>query len=491
MPDKITIPKEVHEYRDNLIREGLHLAESSARSGGYAHLFDEKGGMGIDDEITRAYTAILVRNADVWMRSLDESTMAMTVGGYRDYMLPIVRASFPSNPINNLVSVQPLTRANGTVYWINYVIDQTRGAFKRGQTLFDANNGWAGRVGYTDEKVAGESFAATVANATQTGTIQETPIRAGSVEWSIADGSDTYVLRDTGNGTFVIASSGAGVKTLSASSVNYVTGAVSATFSAALAATGAMSVNYVSDTEGQYIRAQVGLEIQSAPISTFRRAIGMRVSMESVQNYQAEMGADLTSEVVTVATQQILTDQAADILLDMWLAAPATPDATFDATVPTGVNRAEHFRDINYELQIASGNIADTTQRGEASWYVVDQKALNVMSTAGTSGGFVRNPAYNGKGQGLVYVGEFNGIPVYKYKYLNTFPGAAAGGNILVGYKGPSWWDAGLVLCPFQQFYTNGPDDRADLTRRQAFAMRYGRRVINRNMWRKIAISNQ
>jgi hypothetical protein len=72
---------------------------------------------------------------------------------------------------------------------------------------------------------------------------------------------------------------------------------------------------------------------------------------------------------------------------------------------------------------------------------------------------------------------------------MSTFAGASAKGNILVGYKGADWWDTGYVHAPYQQFYTNGPDERADLTRRQAFAMRYAKKKINANMYKRVGLT--
>jgi hypothetical protein len=489
MTKPVTPSKELIAERDTLVRTGLALTESTSANGGFAEFFSKNDGTDIEDPVLKAHTALMMENARNWMGSIDESTLSLTVGGYRDYVLPIVRASFPSNPVNQLVSVQPMTRRNGTIYWLNYIIEQTRGSFKRGETLFDANNGWKGRVGYTDEQVNGESMGVTVANATQTGTFAEVPLRAGSAELSITDaGPNVYVLRDNGNGGFTIVSTGGGAKTLSASSINYVTGAWSVTFSAALAASGAMSGSYTTNGEGTYVKPQIGLEIQSTGVQAIRRALGIRVSMESMQDMKAEFGTDPSEFLISGASQQIMADQAGHIVQDLWTLA-GTAAATFDATVPTGVNRAEHYRDIAYEINVAAGVIENATQRGTASWMIVDQKAANVLRTAGAAGGFVTAGPEMYKGQGLVFIGTFNGLPVYKYKFMSAFPNAAAGGNILMGYKGPDWFDAGYVLAPYQQFYSSGPDNRADMTMRQSFAMRYATKTVNPAMYVKVSLT--
>lgn len=474
------------EFKDT-IAFGSRLAETADSQGGWASYFDEKSNLGIEDPIKRAHTAIMLENARRWMNSMDESTLSASVGGYRDFVYPIIRASFPNNPILDLVSVQPQTRKNGTIYWMNYIIGQTRGAFKRGETLFDANNGWNGRVGYTDERVYGDSVGTVVAAAAQTAQTSEFPIRAGTLELTIVDGANTYLLRDDGNGGFVIADNGGGAKTLSSSSINYNTGAIALTFSAALAASGAIVSDYENDAEGNDIKAQVDVEMQSAGVTAIRRAIAMRISMESMHDFNQEFGMDLSQTIISAAAQQILADVGGEVVRDLWSMSGGAA-ASFSLAVPSGINRAEHFRDINYEIEIASGAINDATQRGEATWMIVDQNASNVFKTAGEQAGFVAAPDTN-KGQGLVFIGTYNGKKVFKYKYLSTFPGASALGNILLGYKGEDWWDTGYVHAPYQQFYTNGPDERSDLTKRQAFAMRYAKKRINSSMYKRVALA--
>lgn len=484
MPETPTItPQAVVAFNDT-IAFGRQLLEKTEKEGGWREYFDADQGLGMEDEVKAAHTAVMLENARRWLGSLDESTLAMTVGGFRDYIFPIIRAAFPNNPINEIVSVQPQTRKNGTIYWMNYIIGQTRGQFLRGQTLFDANNGWQGRVGYTDEKITGEAGTPTGASATQTGTIAQLPVRPNTAEITITTAIGTALLRDDGNGALVAASNTTG-QSLTSGTLDYQSGAWSAVFGGSITST-AVSQDYEANQEGQYVNSQIDLEIQSAGVNAVRRAIAMRISMESMQDFQAEFGQDISQQIVTAASQQILADVGGEVVRDLWDMS-GTPVANFDITVPFGVNRAEHYRDINWEIQQASGAITDATQRGEATFMIVDQNAANILITAGAAAGFTK-AADTYKGQGLVYLGDYNGLRTYKYKFMSTFPGANALGNVLLGYKGQDWWDTGYVHAPYQQFYTNGPDERADLTRRQAFAMRYAKKRINASMYKRVGV---
>ncbi len=473
------------EERDDLVRHGSTLIEKTEKQGGFAEFFDAESNLGIEDPVLAAQTAVMMENAKKWMSTMDEATLSLTTGGYRDHIFPIIRAAFPNNPINDLVSVQPQTRKNGTIYWLNYVIGATRGQFKRGQTLFDANNGWSGRIGYTDEQILGESEGVSAASVTQTGTLGETPVRPGTVEISIAQGTGILV-RDDGNGGVVLVSDGGTGFTLSSGSVNYQTGAWSLTFSSAITISLAMTASYGTDLESQLNLPQIDIEMQSTGVTAVRRPISMRISMESMQDFQSEMGMDVSSLVVQTAAQTLLADTGGEVIGDLWKMAGAAVDS-FDITPSAGLGRAEHFRDVNYPIQRASGAITDATQRGEATWIVCDQNALNVLKTIGAPQ-FIAAPGDTSKAQGLVFVGTFDGLKVYRYKFLSSFAGAATKGNMLVGYKGPEFWDTGYVWAPYQQLYTNGPDERADLTRRQAWAMRYAKKQINASMYKRVSL---
>ena len=206
---------------------GLRLANTPEAEGGWKEYLSETeaGDLSIKDDVLRAHTALMLENAKRWMaRScrksldsrgrfvIDEATRSATVGGFADYIFPIIRAAFPNNPINDLVSVQPTTRRVATIVYWNWVIGKTKGSYYQGQRLFDANTGWQdGGQNYSNDVVSGEPIAALGSgNATNSGTLAYSDgggVRPGTVRLSlVTTGSGTVVLADTGQGAFVQAS---------------------------------------------------------------------------------------------------------------------------------------------------------------------------------------------------------------------------------------------------------------------------------------------
>jgi len=141
---------------EGVLEAGLRLAETPESEGGWMEYFSESDecDLRIEDEMLRAQTALMLENTKRWMAHLcrkrldesgrlvlDEATRSALVGGFSDYLFPVIRAGFPTNPINDLVSVQPTTRRTAQVIYWHWTVGRGKGSFEAGQRLFDANRG--------------------------------------------------------------------------------------------------------------------------------------------------------------------------------------------------------------------------------------------------------------------------------------------------------------------------------------------------------------
>ncbi|NDF96058.1 MAG: hypothetical protein EB107_09540, partial [Proteobacteria bacterium] len=75
------------------------------------------------------------------------------VSGFQDYIFPLIRASIPQNPVLDWVSVQPMTRKQGSVFFQNIKYGNTKGRIAMGGRVFDALTGFAGGYNYSNEFV--------------------------------------------------------------------------------------------------------------------------------------------------------------------------------------------------------------------------------------------------------------------------------------------------------------------------------------------------
>ena len=151
----LTIDNNIGGYQGALAI-GMHLANTPMEAGGWKEYFSEsdKGDLRIENPILRSQTAVLLENCKRWLAKntrakagtdgrshIDEATVSALVGGYSDYLFPVIRASFPNNILQELVSTQPTNRRTATVVYWNWIVGKGKGSYAPGQRLFDANRG--------------------------------------------------------------------------------------------------------------------------------------------------------------------------------------------------------------------------------------------------------------------------------------------------------------------------------------------------------------
>lgn len=489
---------------EGILTAGLRLAEIPEAQGGWAEYFAESadGDMRIQDPILRAQTAIMLENAKRELAQhlprrqhqnglivLDETTRSALVGGFSDYLFPIIRAGFPTNPVNELISVQPTTRRTATIVYWNWIVGTSKGEFQKGFKLFDSQVGKQTRdINFSNEVIEREPITALGgANATNSGTLafhDGGGIRPGTVSiTAVTTGSGTVVFTDNGNGGFLAA----GV-TISASSINYQTGAWSITLNLETFTTAATNTaTYRWDSEGSQSIPQVDVQITTSTVQTERRALKLNYSKEAMQDVMAEFGVSLEPNLVSGAAEQMNYEIARQIIAEIWQVAPVA--ATFDLKVPAGISQQEHFRDLIYQLNIASNNIWARTQKGYGNWIVVDEGASNLIESLPASM-FVAAPR-PASVQGLHFIGTLmNRYRVYKDLHLDKELGASAIGNILMGFKGSNFFEAGFVWSPYQLLYTTSPLETADFITQRGLASRYATKMVNANMYARINLAS-
>lgn len=492
------------------LEAGLRLAATPESEGGWAEYFCESahGDLRIKDDLLRAQTALMLENAKRWMASqsrksldakgrivIDEATRSATVGGFADYIFPIIRAAFPTNPINDLVSVQPTTRRVATVVYWNWIVGKTKGSYYQGQRLFDANTGWQdGGQNYTNEVVSGEPIPALgSAGVTNSGTLSYADgggVRPGTVRIAATTATaGAVVFVDNGAGAFVQASGTAVTGGVSASSINYATGAWSITIGENFTTTATNTVSYRWDSEGSSNLPEIDVQITTSTAETERRALKIQYSQEAMQDIMAELGASLEPSLVQGAAEQINVEIARQIVSELWSATPATAPYTFNIYRPSGISQQEHFRDFVYTLNQASNGIWAATQKGYGNWGVVDTGMANMVESL-PSTVFERAPA-PASVQGLHFIGTLAGqYRIYKDLHLDKLPGSSATGNMLVGYKGSQFFEAGYVWAPYQLLYSTQPVTLSDFLTQRGIASRYATKMVNPSMFTRIQLTN-
>lgn len=269
---------------------GYQLSETSVEDGGWKEYFTESehADMRIKDDTLRASCAVLLENAKRWMSRMcrrpldskgrlqvDEATRSALVGGFSDYLYPLIRASFPTNAINDIVAVQPTTRRVSTLVHWNWIVGKGKGSYTQGTRLFDANRGKQDiGFNFSNEVIDIEPTPSLGgANATYTYTLlfhDGGGVRPGTIALTMtATTAGAVVFYDDANGGF---RTPAGI-TLASASVDYKTGIVSITLTGDTFTTAAGSVTYRWDSEGSSSVPEVDVQIVTSTVETERRAL--------------------------------------------------------------------------------------------------------------------------------------------------------------------------------------------------------------------------
>jgi len=484
---------------EGLLEAGLRLADTPEDEGGWSEYFEETqdADLSIGDDILRSHTALMLENTKRWMARLcrksldergrlvlDEATRSALVGGFSDYLFPVIRAGFPTNPINDLVSVQPTTRRTAQVIYWHWTVGRGKGSFQEGQRLFDANRGKMDSGFNFSNDVIDQEQTATGDGATNpvSGTLafhDGGGVRPGTVAITAIVAATPETIFDDGNGGWT----GGVVGT-----INYRTGAWTITFSGAPDASTAINASYRWDSEGSKSLPQVDVQITTSTVETERRAIMINYSIEAMQDIMAEFGVSLEPNLVSGAAEQMNFEIARQIIHEVWLVAPVAATFPITPAVGAGFNQQDHFKDLIFVLNKASNNIWSRTQKGYGNWLVVDEGAANVIESL-PEGMFVAAPR-PANVQGLHFIGTLKGrYRVYKDIHLDKEPGASADGNILMGFKGNQFYEAGFVWSPYRLLYTTDTLTTADFMSQRGLASRYATKMVNPDMYVRVNLA--
>jgi hypothetical protein len=202
--------------------------------------------------------------------------------------------------------------------------------------------------------------------------------------------------------------------------------------------------------DGTAIR-EVNATVEKAQVEAKTRKLRSRWSLEVAQDLKAMHGLDLEEEMMDILSYEI----TAEIDRELIAAIEVTVDnqgAGYENTwsySATGSYRgrweAERYREL-YNFMIRRSNvIATNTRRGAANWVVANPSVCAVFETLADFTIAPVNSDVNTSVTGVARVGSLSGrLNVYR----DTFEAAD---QFILGYKGPSEYDTGVIYLPYIQ----------------------------------------
>ena len=396
---------------------------------------------------------------------------------------------------NEIVSVQPMTAPVGGVFYYDLKYGTTKGKVTAGDTLIrDFNHT------YSSETVD-EELVATNGGAASPGPFSSTldfvPIRPGTVTITApADGGGILSVTDDGAGSFN--------GDFTAGTIDYATGAIAGlTFNANVAANADVVAVYQYNMEANTAIPQINIDIELQEVRAKTRKLKALWSSEAADDLKAFHGIDAESEIVAGVAAEIALELDREIINDLYMNSALHPK-TFDySTIPPGSDEIHHIRSIITVLSGASNSIHKDSLRGPANFLVTGPDVSAIIEQIETHGDFrpivaapnAENiaPSEQPRTFGVYRFGTLaSKYTCYKDPYFPvTNPGSGSGsGDILMGYRGNTFIDAGYVWAPYIPLQITATFlDPADFVMRKGLRTRYATKLLRSEFYRRVRVT--
>lgn len=418
---------------------------------------------------------ILLENTDEHFKRaarVFESTQTANVeGGLKNTYFDIISLAYPNCIAEELFSVQPITNKIGQIFYLDYQYGTNKGSITSGSTIFskDTIDGYH-KNPYSGERIDTEEIAKGDGTSKKlTGNFSFVPVMPGSV--SILSSDNTPVnIKDDGAGVLKNGSTAVGT-------VDYTSGAFEINFDVAPAST----VTYDADYEYNegYAPAtipEVNLSVGEATIKAYPHKLRGTYSLDAGYDLRMSQGVDINEALIQAAAVQLRHETDGDLIQQAFSQAANTTSWTNSYNANTSTfSKKDYYEEFIEVITKASSQIFQSTKRLSGSWIVCGKKAADILSFIGAPRFIRSNNALNQAGPHFAGVLD-NNMRVYFDHFLDE-------SQFIVGHKGDTLLDAGLVYAPYLPFFATNPVMLDDFLGRRGFATFYGKKMINSKLF--------
>ena len=418
----------------------------------------------IEDEHTRLNTSILLENQEQWCLK-EASNTGSTGGAFGTHqgtsthfsgdnyaagdarlpkiLIPMIRRTFPELITNELVGVQPMSGPVGLAFALRYKYESTG-------------------LGAPESSGIGSEIDGSLGAATQAGNAV------------FADGKEagyqTLDTRFTGTSSAQLSSSD--------------------TSNFELLATDQGVARLLAAYELTSNIPQMVVSFEKTAVEAGTRRLAARWSVELEQDLKNMNGIDIDTELTNAMSYELQAEIDREMLIRMiQVALTAGHPRGYSLWSPASADGrwlAERNRDLYQKLIVEANRIAVRNRRGAANFVVATPRVCAILEMLPEFNGMPVNGNVNTQPVGVAKVGNLGGrFNVYRdtrtegqwedYQDGNTIHGRQNRLEYaLLGYKGPEFYDTGIVYCPYIPVMvqrTIGPNDFAP---RVGMLTRYG-----------------
>ncbi len=419
-------------------------------------------------------TALCLENVFKWYeRNLGtdvglilEGSTTGNIANFIRHGFDIIAAVMPSLIANEILSVQPLTRRKGEIFYMEYLYGTTKGRINAGDRMFGREVAGNAEIWYSHETVPEEQViqngGAPGAGAFAGFSNDALPIRAQSYSLAMAkDGGGTLTATDNGAGVLVGTDVNVGT-------IDYVTGAVTVTWNSNAAANAWLLSTYRTNFETAPDNIpEVDLQINSESVTALDRKMRCRYTLDFSFDMREEFGLNPESLLSSGLASEIRKEIDGELLEYIRANAEAPAPAIWPVTPPAGVSYAEHKWTFIDAVIEASNNLFAATRRAAGNFIVAGLGVCNVIESL--------SPRFQRQGRvqpGPHFIGTLdNTWRVYKNPFY-------ANNEYVVGYKGEMWVEAGVVYAPYMPVFMTKPVMLDDFINRKGIATSYAKHKV-------------
>jgi len=428
--------------------------------------YESKNVAPIEDEHNRLNTAILLENQESWCLSEASNTgstggsfgtLEPTGGSYSGdryaagdarlpkILIPMIRRTFPELITNEIVGVQPMSGPVGLAFALRYKYEaESLGA---GPALGDASKSvGTGAAGVHDSQQGGYQ-----SDDTELGYQRLDTRFTGTSSLNLSGA--THDNTASGDSHFETVDADMGVANLLA--------------------------NYELTSQ----IPQVVVSFEKTAVEAGTRRLAARWSVELEQDLKNMNGIDIDTELTNAMSYELQAEIDREMIMRMIqtaLTAGTTKGYSFwSAASADGRWMAERNRDFYQKLIVEANRIAVRNRRGAANFVVATPRVCAILEMLPEFNVMPMNSSVNTQPVGVAKVGNLGGrFNVYRdTRTEGQFEDGQRSVRLeyaLLGYKGPEFYDTGIIYCPYIPVMvqrTIGPNDFAP---RVGMLTRYG-----------------
>jgi hypothetical protein len=405
----------------------------------------------IDNAHTRLNTAILLENQEEWCireantAGTNSGALGTTLnasgqgdGGYSsgdDYaggdarlpkiLIPMIRRTFPELITNEIVGVQPMSGPVGLAFALRY---------KYSNSSIDADNGTASSG--TGPAIAG---TANKGSAGVTGELGHNNLDTGftgASASSLGNALDTTAANHT-----------------AVSDQHWLSAGFAASDQGIAAALSAFELDKGRDAP------TVELSFEKTAVEAGTRRLNARWSVELEQDLKNMNGIDVDAELTNAMSYEIQAEIDREMIIRMVQAATAAAKGVgYSIYQPQSADArwmAERNRDFYQKLIVEANRLAVRNRRGAANFVVATPRVCAILEMLPEFTWMTVDGNVNTQPVGVAKVGNVGGrFNIYRdtrteAQNLGQSAEADKIEYALLGYKGPEYYDTGIIYCPY------------------------------------------